>query len=73
LRNTGNRRIKVSSLMLTGDNWQQALTLKDAVNVLVGAEREWRVPLLPSQPGKPHSVQVQTAQGEMLQAAPGEF
>ena len=73
LLNTGNRRVKVQMLKLTGDNWQQALALKDGVNVLAGAEREWRVPLQASQTSALRGVQVDTARGETLQAEAGGF
>jgi fimbrial chaperone protein len=73
LLNTGNRRVKVQTLNLTGDNWQQALSLKDGVNVLAGAEREWRVPLQASQTSALRGVQVNTARGETLQAEAGGF
>lgn len=73
LLNNGNRRVKVQTLTLTGDNWQQALALKDGVNVLAGAEREWRVPLQAGQTGALRGVQVNTARGETLQAEAGGF
>lgn len=73
LLNAGNRRVKVQTLTLTGDNWQQALPLKDGVNVLAGAEREWRVPLQAGQTGALRGVQVNTARGETLQAEAGGF
>lgn len=71
--NAGNRRVKVQTLTLAGDGWQQALQLKEGVNVLVGAEREWRVALQPGQAGPVRSVQVQTVRGETLQALVGEL
>ncbi|MFZ3141440.1 molecular chaperone [Polaromonas sp.] len=73
LLNAGNRRVKVQTLTLTGDNWQQALPLKDGVNVLAGAEREWRVPLQAGQTGALRGAQVNTARGETLQAEAGGF
>jgi fimbrial chaperone protein len=73
LLNAGNRRVKVETLTLAGDGWQQALTLKAGENVLAGAEREWRVPLAKGQTGPLRSVQVQTARGETLQAEAGGF
>jgi fimbrial chaperone protein len=72
LLNAGNRRVKIQTLTLTGDGWQQALPLKEGVNVLAGAEREWRVPL-PAGAGTLRTVQVQTARGEALAAEPGGF
>lgn len=73
LLNAGNRRVKVQTLTLTGEGWEQALPLKDGVNVLAGAEREWRVPLATGQTGALRGVQVQTARGETLQAESGGF
>lgn len=73
LLNAGNRRVKVQTLTLDGDGWQQALTLKEGENVLVGSEREWRVPLAKGQAGALRSVEVQTARGETLQAESGGF
>jgi fimbrial chaperone protein len=73
LLNAGNRRVKVQTLTLAGDGWQQALSLKAGENVLAGAEREWRVPLAKGQEGALRTVQVQTARGETLQAESGDF
>jgi fimbrial chaperone protein len=73
LLNAGNRRVKVQTLTLTGDNWQQVLSLKDGENVLAGAEHEWHVPLQAGQAGTPHGVQVNTTRGETLQAEAGGF
>lgn len=73
LLNAGNRRVKVQSLTLGGVGWQQALSIKGGVNVLTGAEREWRVPLQVGQKGALHNVQVLTARGELLQAEAGGF
>ncbi len=87
ISNAGNRRVKVQTLTLAGDGWQQTLQLKEGVNVLVGAEREWRVALQPGQVDPVaraglnglkgpadvvRSVQVQTVRGETLQALAGE-
>jgi fimbrial chaperone protein len=73
LLNAGNRRVKVQALTLVGDGWQQVLSLKDGVNVLAGAEREWRVPLQAGQSGALRGAQVRTAGGETLQAQTGGF
>lgn len=73
LLNAGNRRVKVLTLTLTGEGWQQALPLKDGENVLAGAEREWRVPLTKGQAGALHGLQVNTARGETLQAEADGF
>jgi fimbrial chaperone protein len=71
--NAGNRRVKVKALTLIGNGWQQSLPLKESVNVLVGAEREWRIPLQANQAGALHSVHVHTEGGEKLQAKVGRF
>lgn len=73
LLNAGNRRVKVQTLTLTGEGWEQTLPLKEGVNVLSGAEREWRVPLQVGQTGALRGVQVNTARGETLQAETGGF
>lgn len=73
LLNAGNRRVKVQTLTLAGAGWQQDLPLKDGVNVLAGAEREWRVVLAPGHSGALNGVQVLTARGEKLQAETGGF
>ena len=73
LLNAGNRRVKVQTLTLAGDNWLQALNLKEGVNVLAGAERAWHVPLQTGQAGALRGVQVNTAGGEKLQAEAGGF
>lgn len=73
LFNAGNRRVKVQTLTLMGDQWQQALSLKDGKNVLAGSEREWHVPLQAGQAGALQGVQVSTARGETLQAEAGGF
>lgn len=73
LLNAGNRRVKVKTLTLLGDGWQQALSTLDGETVLVGSQREWHVPLASGQTGALHGVQVLTARGETLQAEPGGF
>jgi fimbrial chaperone protein len=73
LRNSGNRRIKVASIKLGGDAWQQTLPLKEQLNVLAGAYREWRLPPAAGNAGPVRTVTVLTAQGETLQASRGEF
>ena len=73
LLNAGNRRVKVQTLTLAGDGWQQELRLKDGINVLAGAEREWRVALSSGHKGVLSGLQVQTALGEKLQAESGGF
>lgn len=73
LLNDGNRRVKVQTLTLSGDGWQQVLSLKEGENVLAGTEREWRVPLAPGQSGATLGVKVDTARGETLQAEAGGF
>lgn len=66
--NAGNRRVKVQSLTVSGDGWQQSLHLKEGENVLAGDEREWRVPAPAAGPLR--AVQVRTVQGEVLEAVP---
>jgi fimbrial chaperone protein len=71
LVNAGNRRLKVQTVTLIGDGWQQALSLQTGANLLAGAEREWHVALQAGQSGPLRSVQVKTAQGQTLQAEAG--
>ncbi|QHE87184.1 fimbrial biogenesis chaperone [Hydrogenophaga sp. BPS33] len=71
--NDGTRRVKVNKLMLSGDGWQEMLTLKNGETVLVGTEREWRVPRSPGSIGTPSGVQIETAQGTTLKAEAGGF
>jgi fimbrial chaperone protein len=73
LLNAGNRRVKVQSVTIFGEGWQQPLAFGNGENILAGAEREWRIPLGASQSGSFRSLQVQTALGETLQLEPGEF
>lgn len=73
LLNAGNRRVKVQTLTLAGDGWQQELHLKDGINMLAGAEREWRMALSSGHKGVLSGLQVQTALGEKLQAESGGF
>lgn len=68
LFNAGNRRVKVQALSLSGANWEQTLALDEGVNVLAGAEREWRIPLQPGQSGAPHALRIRTAGGQSIQA-----
>ena len=71
LSNAGNRRVKIQTLMLTGDGWQQVLSLKNGENMLSGTQRDWRVPLQPGQSGPLRGVEVKTTGGETLQAQAG--
>lgn len=73
LRNSGNRRVRVESMTVLGDGWQQNLKLNAGVNMLAGADREWRVPLTSGQVGLPLGVEVLTGRGEVLRAEPAEF
>lgn len=66
VRNTGNRRLKVQKLTISGDGWQQTLALKDGFNLLAGADREWILPLNAGQLNPVRSLQVETAQGQSL-------
>ena len=68
LLTSGNRRVKVQKLILTGDGWQETLSLKAGYNVLVGAEREWYVPLQHVQRNSVRQVHVHTAEGGVLVA-----
>lgn len=71
--NAGNRRVKVKTLTLVGDGWQQAWADKDGINILAGAQREWHVPLEAGKSGPPRGVQIFTARGETLQAEGAAF
>jgi fimbrial chaperone protein len=73
LLNAGNRRIKLQTLTFEGEGWQQSLAFKSGENLLAGAQREWRLPVLPSHDGKLTGVQAQTARGVTLRAETGEF
>jgi fimbrial chaperone protein len=66
--NAGNRRVKVTSVAVSGDAWQQSLALKEADAVLAGAEREWVVPGTATGPLR--NVELRTATGERLRAEP---
>ncbi|MBK6006613.1 molecular chaperone [Ramlibacter ginsenosidimutans] len=68
IANAGNRRVKVQSVTVSGDGWQQALNLKEADAVLAGAEREWVVPATAMGPVR--GVEVRTATGQVLRADP---
>lgn len=70
--NVGNRRVKIQTVTVFGDGWQQAFsTSKGGEIVLSGAQREWHVPLAGGQIGAVRSVTVQTTHGETLQAQTG--
>ena len=73
LFNAGNRRVKVQTLVVEGDGWQQRLVINEGDNVLVGSERAWRLPLQAGQVGALRAVQVLTARGETLQAEASGF
>ena len=66
IANAGNRRVKVQSVTLSGEGWQQVFNLKEAEAVLAGAEREWVVPA--NAPGALRAVEVRTATGQLLAA-----
>jgi fimbrial chaperone protein len=66
IANAGNRRVKVQSVTVSGEGWQQVLQLKEAEAVLAGAEREWVVPA--NAPGALRAVEVRTATGQLLAA-----
>lgn len=71
--NAGRQRVKLQSVTLSGDGWQQSLSLKDGENLLAGTEREWRFPLPAGQMGVATGLMAQTATGETLQAQRGGF
>lgn len=71
LRNSGNRRIKIDTITVGGEGWSQSLSVQPQLNVLAGAEREWRLPLA-GRSGKLSAVKVRTAQGETLSASQGD-
>jgi fimbrial chaperone protein len=64
--NAGNTHVKIQSLTVGGDGWQQSLGFKEGEPVLVGDEREWTVPAQAKGPLR--SVQVRTSAGAVLQA-----
>jgi fimbrial chaperone protein len=63
--NAGNSHVKVQSLTISGDGWQQSLNLKEGEPVLAGDEREWTVPTQVAGPVR--SVHVRTSAGAVLQ------
>jgi fimbrial chaperone protein len=69
IANAGNRRVKIQSVTIGGDGWQEVLTLKEADAMLAGAEREWVIPA--NAAGALKHVGVRTATGEVLQAEAG--
>lgn len=71
--NAGNRRVKVKTMNVAGDGWQQALQLGEGENVLAGAEREWRIQLQAGHTAPFRHVHLQTASGETLQLEAGGF
>lgn len=71
--NDGNRRVKVQRVTVIGSDWRETLQLSEAATVLVGAEREWRIPLSKGMTGAPTGVVVDTVQGAALTAADGGF
>ncbi|HSV46545.1 MAG TPA: fimbria/pilus periplasmic chaperone [Ramlibacter sp.] len=72
LLNAGNRRVKIQSLRVAGQGWEQELQIKEGSTVLAGAQREWRV-ALPSGQAVVSDVVVQTARDETLRAESGGF
>jgi fimbrial chaperone protein len=68
VHNAGNRRVKVQSLTLAGDGWQQVWPLTAPESILAGDTREWRVPLPAARAAAVRRLQVHTAQGATLQA-----
>lgn len=72
--NAGNRRVKVQTLTVSGEGWQQTLAINDGgINILAGAEREWRIPLPSDQINALRGVSILTVRNEALQAVSGGF
>ena len=72
--NAGNRRVKLTTLTLGGDAGEQSQSLGEGDVVLVGSEREWRLPAGGTlRPDALHSLKVQTSRGEVIEAMPGGF
>lgn len=65
LANAGNRHVKVQSITIAGEGWQESLKLKEAEAVLSGTERQWTIPATGLR--VPQTVQVQTSGGAVLQ------
>jgi fimbrial chaperone protein len=72
LRNAGNRRVRVSTLRLAGDGWDQAVQLPAPQVVLAGGQRSWRVPLRSAAAGQLRTVRADLETGA-LQAEPATF
>lgn len=68
--NTGNRRVKVQTLNLEGEGWQQQWSPKEPQNVLAGDEAEWHVPANAAAIGPLRALGIRTFEGETLQARP---
>lgn len=73
ISNAGNQRVKVQSLTVVGDGWQHSVPFKEGINVLSGAEREWRIALKADHNGAIRNMQVSTARGETIDAQAGGF
>lgn len=71
--NEGNRRVKVQKVTAIGTDWRESLSLREGEAVLVGTEREWRIPLSKDQKGPVRAVLIETAQGKTLTAKDGGF
>ena len=72
--NAGNRRVKLTALTLAGDGAGNSLSLGEGEVLLVGTEREWRLPAAgPLPPPAPSGLRVQTSRGELIEATPGGF
>jgi fimbrial chaperone protein len=63
LVNAGNKRVKVASVILHGDDWQQTLPMHHESVILAGAARELTYAALPGQAGKLAAVQLNTSNG----------
>ena len=72
--NAGNRRVKLTTLTVSGDGGEQSQSLGDGDVLLVGSEREWRLPLSgPLRPDALRGLKVRTSRGEVIEAMPGGF
>ncbi|MES2632075.1 MAG: fimbria/pilus periplasmic chaperone [Pseudomonadota bacterium] len=70
IRNAGNKRLRLQTLQLAGDGWEQSLPLGETGLLLAGVAREWRVPLQRGDPGSLRDVRAIVGRGERVQVAP---
>lgn len=64
--NSGNRRVTLRSLDLSGSGW--AVTLDEPVTLLAGTRREWRLPRPPGSAGEVRTVSARTNRPEPIVA-----